>query len=312
MTGAAPTSSAVPRPAGAPSRTKLLVVMGIALVSISTSGPLVVASGMDKPALGFWRVLIAGSLQLLLAVAIERGALFAIGPRDLARVCLSGSILGIHYLTWFLSLEYTTVASSTVLATTNPLWVAIGAWIFLGEKVSRTTWAAIAIGIVGAAILAFADSTSAGKATNPLLGDALALAGALTSSATLLIARAVRARVPAATYASVQSLSSAPVLFLSAILFGSNFVPVDARQATLALGVALIPHLVGNTALNWGLGWLPAPRIALVILGEPVGATVLAWIFLHQRPGALTLAGAALVLTAVTLSLRQPARPAAA
>lgn len=297
--------------AGAPSRTKLLGVLGIALLSISTAGPLVVASGMDKPALGFWRVLIAGSLQLLLAISLERGALMAIAPRDLFRICISGSILGVHYLTWFLSLEYTTVASSTVLATTNPLWVAIGAWIFLGEKVSRTTVVAIGIGIAGAVLLAYADSASAtSTARNPLLGDALALVGALTSSVTLLIARSVRARVPTATYASVQSLSSAPILFLSAILFGSSFVPVDAWQGTLVLGVALIPHLVGNTALNWGIGWLPAPRIALVILGEPVGATLLAWIFLHQKPGALTLAGGALVLTAVALSLRQPPRAA--
>lgn len=93
------------------------------------------------------------------------------------------------------------------------------------------------------------------------------------------------------------------------MLLGSTFVPDTGRAAGLVLAVALIPHLVGNTALNWLLGWLPAPRVALVILGEPVGATLLAWAFLDQSPKPLTFAGAALVLFAVALSLRPTATP---
>lgn len=295
----------------APSRGKLLAVLGAALFAISTSGPLIVACGMHAPALGFWRVLIAGSLQMLLATAMERGALMAIKPRDLLFAFVSGSLLGLHYFTWILSLDYTSVASSTVLATSNPLWVALGAWAILREKTSALTWAAIAIGIAGAVLLALADAAPSGTdpwSTRALFGDGLAILGALTSSATLLIARALRVRIPVATYVGITSLSAAPLLLLAGLLMGSSFVPADGRQAGLLLAVALVPHLVGNTALNWALGWLPAPRVALVILGEPVGATLLAWAFLHQTPRPLTFAGAALVMTAVALSLR-PAPP---
>lgn len=295
-----------------PSRGTLLGVIGAALFAISTSGPLIVASGMDKPAVGFWRVLIAGSIQILIATALERGALFAIRPRDLLLAVTAGTILGLHYFTWMLSLDYTSVTSSTVLATTNPLWVALGAWAFLREKTSALTWAAIGIGIVGAVLLALADAAPAG--TDPwsrraIFGDFLALLGALTSSATLLMARALRARIPAATYVGLTSLSAAPALLLCGLALGSSFVPDTGRAAGLVLAVALLPHLVGNTALNWLLGWLPAPRVALVILGEPVGATLLAWAFLDQRPKPLTFAGAALVLFAVALSLRPAAMP---
>jgi drug/metabolite transporter (DMT)-like permease len=295
----------------APSRAKLLSVLGAALLSISTAGPLIVACGMHAPALGFWRVLIAGSIQLLIATALERGALFSVSPRDLVLALAAGSLLGLHYFSWILSLEYTTVASSTVLATSNPLWVALGAWAFLREKTSGLTWAAIGIGIAGAVLLAVADAAPSG--TDPwsrraLFGDGLAILGALTSSATLLLARALRARIPALTYVSVTSLAAAPVLLLAGVVLGSSFVPDDARQAGLLLAVALVPHLIGNTALNWALGWLPAPRVALVILGEPVGATVLAWAFLDQTPRPLTFVGAALVMIAVALSLR-PAPP---
>jgi drug/metabolite transporter (DMT)-like permease len=308
-------SPSVPRtPAAspaAPSRPKLLAVLGAALLSISMSGPLIVACGMDAPALGFWRVLLAGSIQLLIATAIERGALLAIRPRDLVLAFGAGSLLGLHYFFWILSLEYTSVASSTVLATSNPLWVALGAWAFLREKTSWLTWTAIAIGIAGAILLALADAAPAGAdpwSRRALFGDGLAILGALTSSATLLIARALRVRIPALTYVSVTSLSAAPVLLLAGTILGSSFVPEDGRQAALLLAVALVPHLVGNTALNWALGWLPAPRVALVILGEPVGATLLAWAFLFQTPRPLTFAGAALVMIAVALSLR-PAPP---
>lgn len=187
----------------APARGTLLAVIGAALFAISTSGPLIVASGMDKPAVGFWRVLIAGSIQILLATAIERGALFAIKPKDLLLTCTAGTILGLHYFTWMLSLDYTSVTSSTVLATTNPLWVALGAWAFLREKTSALTWAAIGIGIVGAVLLALADAAPSGAdpwSRRAIFGDFLALLGALTSSTTLLMARALRARIPAATY----------------------------------------------------------------------------------------------------------------
>ena len=294
-----------------PSRGKLLAVLGAALFAISTSGPLIVACGMDKPATGFWRVLIAGSVQILLATALERGALMAIRPRDLLLAFIAGSVLGLHYFTWMLSLDYTSVASSTVLATSNPLWVALGAWAFLKEKTSLLTWAAIAIGIAGAVLLALADAAPSGTdpwSTRALFGDLLALLGALTSSATLLMARALRARIPVATYVGVTSLSAAPVLLIAGLLMGSTFVPADGRQAGLLLAIAFLPHLVGNTALTWALGWLPAPRVALVILGEPVGATLLAWAFLDQSPRPLTFAGAALVMTAVALSLR-PVKP---
>lgn len=292
-----------------PSRAKLLSVLGAALLSISTAGPLIVACGMHAPALGFWRVLIAGSLELLLATAIERGALLSIRPRDLVLALAAGSVLGLHYLSWILSLEYTTVASSTVLATSNPLWVALGAWAFLREKTSRLTWAAIGIGIAGAVLLALADAAPSG--TDPwsrraLFGDGLAVIGALTGSASLLMARALRVRIPPLTYVSVTSLAAAPVLLLAGTLMDSSFVPEDGRQAGLLLAIALVPHLIGNTALIWAIGWLPAPRVALVILGEPVGATLLAWAFLSQTPRPLTFVGAALVMIAVAVSLRPP------
>ena len=301
-------AATVRAPAATPSRPKLLGILLAALLSISTAGPLIVACGMDAPAIGFWRVLLAGSLQLLFAVALERGALFEIAPADLARTFLAGTMLGLHYLVWILSLEYTTVASSTVLVTTNPLWVAIGAWAFLRERPTALTWVAVAIGIAGATVLALADAAPSGSdpwSRRALLGDGLALLGALTSSATLRLGRALRARIPPATYVSITSLSAAPVLFLSGLALGASFVPADGRQAGFLLAVALIPHLIGNTALVWALGWLPAPRVALVILGEPVGATLLAWLFLSQQPRPLAFVGAALVLTAVALSLRQ-------
>ena len=311
-----------------PSRSQLLSVLIAAMLSISTAGPLIVACGMAAPALGFWRVLGAGSVQLAIGVSLEHARLSRMTRRDVLQLLGAGTALGLHFLFWILSLQYTTVASSTVLVTTNPIWVALGSAVFLRERSTRTTIIAIVLGTVGAIVLALADALPAGEWTRhtvtealrkaaggdsrAVIGDALALLGAWAGSTALLAGRALRTRHPAMTYAGAMSLSAAPVLGLAGLALGIDFAPKDGSQLLFLALVALIPHLIGNSALYWALGWLPAPRVALVILAEPVGASALAWIFLSQVPNALTIAGAALVLSAVVLSLRQPQRPVTA
>ncbi len=302
-------------------RRKLIAVLAMAMVAISTAGPLIVASGMPAPAVAFWRALLGGSILLPACLLLERGALRALPARDVAMIALAGTGLGAHYLLWIGSLAYTSVSSSTVLVTTNPIWVAIGGRIFLREPTSRGTWIAIAVGTLGATILALADGAAAdgsgpGVAAGllagrrPLLGDAMALGGAIVGSVTLLLGRSLRTRVPVLTYSTVCSLTAVPILAAAIVVTGDPVVPPTARQMAIVVSIAVVPHLLGGLSLNWALGLIPAARVALVILAEPVGATLLAWAFLAQRPGPLSLVGGALVLAAVGLNLLAAERSA--
>jgi drug/metabolite transporter (DMT)-like permease len=304
-------ADATPAPvAGAPppSRARVVTVLLAALCSIVVAGPLVVAAEaakMPAASIAFWRTLIAGSALFAVACVTERPALRALTRRDVLGICATGAILGSHYLLWMGSLAYTSVLSSTVLVTTNPLWVALGAWLLLREPPSRATWIAVAIGIAGAVWLAIADSGSGGDTGRaPLLGDALALAAALASSATLLAGRRLRPRIAFASYASIVSLACAATALAFALVTRAPLLPPTRGAALCVLGIALAPHLVGHTALNWALGHVPAPKVALVILGEPVGATLIAWAFLGQTPHPWAIAGGVLVLIAVAQGTR--------
>lgn len=305
--GNAPAAALVP-----PSRARLLLVLFAGLLAISTAAPLLVAAAMPAPAMTFWRCAISGSIMLCVAFLRERAALRAISRRDLALIALSGALLAAHFLLWIEALSRTSVISATVLVTTNPIWVALGAWVFLRERSSRATWIAIAVGIAGAVLLGLADlgAGAGGGRPDSLFGNLLAIAGALAGSSALLGARALRARVPFATFVALLAIAAAIVGGAYGVATGAEMMPPTRAQALCVLGVALGPHLVGNTALNWALGWLPAPRVALVILGEPIGATLLAWAFLEgQTPAPLAVVGGMLVLGAVVIAARQPMRP---
>lgn len=287
-------------------RSRLVGVLALALVSISTAAPLIVAAGMPGPAIALWRLAIAGSILFLVAWVNERDALRALTRRDYIQLALAGALFGAHFLLWMGSLSLTSVLSSTVIVTSNPIWVAIGAAILLREPPTRRTWVAILMGVAGTLVLAFADLSRTEATTSapaPLLGDALALGGALAGSGALLAGRALRARIPFATYLSLLSLFAIPFVLAAALVARVSLVPPTQFQLGCVVALAIVPHVFGNGSLAWALGHLSAPRVALVILGEPVGASLLAWIFLDQSVSALSLAGGALVLAAVALGV---------
>lgn len=229
----------------------------------------------------------------------------------------SGAFLALHFGTWITSLEYTTVASSVVLVSTGPLWVAVLSMLVLRERVGGAALLGLALAIMGGVVIAGGkactwngglhcsplDVTGDGRA---LWGDFLALAGAWAVSGYLVIGRRLRARLSLMPYIFLVYGFAAIGLLIAALAMGDlRLILPPAAYAWIIL-LAIVPQLVGHSTYNWALAYLPATLVAVTTLGEPVGSAILAFIILDERPGGLVLVGAVLIMAGIYIAGRAP------
>ncbi|MCU0868868.1 MAG: DMT family transporter [Burkholderiales bacterium] len=245
-----------------------------------------------------------GLAALLLApfVWLRAGAELRAAPRSvLALAAASGVVLALHFAAWITSLEHTSVAASAVLVTTNPLWVGLLAWGVLREPPSRRAWLGIALGLAGGLAVFAAPSADdiAARAGRPLLGNALAVVGALAASAYLLLGRALRGQLSLLAYVGIAYGSAAVTLAAAAIATDADFGRFDVVAWAAVVALALGPQLVGHTTFNWAVRRFPAPLVAMAILGEPVGAALLAWLLFGERVSGVEAVGFALLLAGI-------------
>ncbi|MCL6431428.1 MAG: DMT family transporter [Anaerolineae bacterium] len=218
---------------------------------------------------------------------------------------ISGIALGLHFATWLTSLGMTSVASSVVLVSTTPLFVAVASPVVLGERVGRAMLMAALLAMAGATIIGLADArtTSGG-----LLGDLLALAGALMAGVYVLVGRVLRREVSLLAYIWPIYGLAAVALLAGCALTHQPLVGYDGRTYALVALLAIGPQLVGHSSVNWALRYLSPAFVTVAILGEPLGATVLALLLLAERPGWTLLIGGALLLLGIGLAVRSEQR----
>lgn len=223
-------------------------------------------------------------------------------------LCLaSGGCLAVHFWSWIVSLEHTSVASSTVLVATNPLWVALASTWLLRERPARATVVGVAFTLLGSAAIFVSDTARTDAGLQSGLGNALALTGAVAASAYLLIGRAARQEVSLKTYVWIAYSAAAAILWI-VLLVRSGFPAISTAAWALIAALALGPQLLGHTAFNWALRRASATFVALAILGEPVGSAVLAWWLLDEQFAALQLAGFVLLLVGIFAAARGESR----
>jgi len=275
------------------------------------------ARSASAPALiiAAYRLSFAALLLLPYVLIRHRADLVRLGGRDWLAALASGAFLGLHFATWISSLDYTTIAASVVLVTTAPLWVALASRLFLGEQLGRPVVIGLMLALTGGAIIA-ADGSGclAGSACDrPLLGDLLALVGAIAYSGYLLLGRRLRASLSLAPYVFVVYSTGAVVLLVITALSGVSLTgqpapyPVEALAwiALLAIG----PQLIGHSSINYALRYLPPTFIAIVTLGEPIGSSALAFVALHELPAVATWIGGALILIGIVIAGRRSNAP---
>ena len=228
--------------------------------------------------------------------------------RDLGATAAAGIMLALHFWSWNASLRYTTVAASVVLVNLQPAIVALLSAAVLRESPRAAQSGGIALAMIGALVVAWPDlSHGAGGGSDPLLGDALALVGALTAAGYYIVGRSLRGRIDLWPYVGlVYGACFIALLGLSAAV-DAPLWPQPPRQLAIFAALAIGPMMLGHTGMNWALRYLPAYVVNLTVLGEPVGATFLAWVLpgIAETPAATTLLGGALILGGVLLAGRK-------
>jgi drug/metabolite transporter (DMT)-like permease len=254
----------------------------------------------DAPALAvaFWRnalgVLVLLPLALYWREAFPRG-------RALFYGVASGAALGVHFGFWISSLDYTSVAASVVLVCTQPVFVAILAYLVFGERTSPLSFLGILVALVGTAVIA--SDGSVGSAT--FFGNTLALIGAVMVAVYVLIGRSLRTTgVGVLPYSIVVYASASATLAPAALYAGAPLWGYSGETWFWLFAIMLGPQILGHTILNWALKYVDASIISGTILAEPVVSALLAWLVLSERPGLATVLGGVVVLVGLYLLLR--------
>lgn len=285
-------------------RVSPFVALGVAVLAVSTSAVLVRFSAAPSLVKAFYRV--AFTTVLLAPLAVGRGAsdFRRLRPRDAGGAILAGAALAVHFAAWFESLDHTSVAASVTLVQAQPVFVALGAWAFLDERVTVRTVAGIGVALVGMAVLTLGGASLAGSTT---YGNGLALLGAVAAAAYVLAGRSIRQRVALFPYVTVVYAVCAVVLLAAAAWRGHPLTAYPPREWVLFLAMAVGPGVFGHTVLNWALAHLESSVVSVSLLGEPVGSTALAVAFLGEVPTPTTVLGGAVVLAGIYVTARDRA-----
>jgi drug/metabolite transporter (DMT)-like permease len=281
------------------------LVLLVSIAAVSTASILIRLTDAPPMAIATWR--LALSTLMLLPFFLSRGGvskLRAMGRGDLLTLAGVGVVLAVHFATWITSLSYTSVASSVIFVHVDPIFVALVSHFVLGERVSRRVALGIGVAFVGASIIAFGDLGVGGE---NLVGDALSLVGAIALGLYIMAGRRLRQRLDLTTYVTPVYAVSAAVLAIGSVAVGAPLAGYDSGVILMFAAIALVPMIFGHTLYNWALRWISAPVVSISLLGEPVGASLLAFLILGESPGPLTLVGGAVTLAGILVCAYQPA-----
>jgi drug/metabolite transporter (DMT)-like permease len=261
------------------------------------------AQGLGVPSLviAAYRLSIATLLMSFVAVPRRAWAGYTkLNVRQFGLLVVSGLLLGLHFASWITSLGHTSVVSSIVLVSTTPLWVGLLSPLLLREATPRLTWLGMLLAIGGGIVIALAGRSDAGRMT--MWGNLLALIGAWFMAGYLMIGRGVRARLPLLSYLWLVYGSAAVLLVVWSAVSGLRLFGYSPQVWLLMLALGLIPQLLGHSAANYAVRHMSASFVAVIILGEPIGSTVLAMLLLDERPGNLQLIGGGIILAGIVLA----------
>jgi drug/metabolite transporter (DMT)-like permease len=276
------------------------IALAIGVISVSTSAILVKVSSAPSGIIAFYRILFSVLLMLPLFLIKYKHEIKLVKKRDWLLSFVSGVFLAFHFILWFESLNYTSVASSTVLVTIQPLFAFIGAYVFFKERFTGKAIFCGILAIIGSIIISWGDFRISGMA---LWGDILALLACALVTAYLLFGQNVRKRLSLVTYTFTVYSISAITLFFYVLIANEPLVPYPLEDWVYFILLAVFPTLMGHTLFNWSLKWLSTTTISMAILFEPVGATILAYYLLSENVIWTQIVGGVIVILGISLFL---------
>ena len=276
-------------------------VLATGVLAVSTASILIrfaQAQGMDELTIAAYRLLFAALLLMPFAVSAGVRALRGFTLRDLLQIVAAGACLAIHFATWISSLAFTSVASSVALVTSHPLWVGLIAYLVFRERPGRATVAGIGLTLIGALTIMWSDQ-SHGIGPAPLIGNLLATAGAAAIAAYIVLARSMRLAIGTLGYVGIVYAIAAVLLILGAAGCGRLFAGLSGAGLSFVFAMAVVPQLIGHTAINYAARQLRPTMVSVAILAEPILSAAFAWVLFQESVAPLQMLGFALTLCGI-------------
>lgn len=302
------------QPAKPPATAYAILTMGILAVSTAAIFIRFAQEGAPSLIIAASRLTIATLILAPFALTRSWAEMRGLSRIQIRQILLSGLFLAVHFAAWISSLEWTSVVSSVVLVTTTPLWVAILSPLVLRERLRKEVWIGLALALSGGLLVGLQQACSFGESGisclpleefiggRALFGNFLALLGAWMAAGYMLVGRKVRPHLTLIPYTFLVYGSCAILLIIAALASGNTFSGYSPSVWGLFVLLALVPQLLGHSSLNWALRYLPATFVALALLGEPVGTTLLAMLFLKETPAIGEIFGGVLILLGIYLA----------
>ena len=290
-----------------PSRSQVLIVVVIGVIGVSLSAiwiRLTVGVVGNENKVGFSLFLAALRMMVSTAVLIPIWSKIEFKKASGAYyyAIAAGICLAVHFATWITSLSYTSIAASTVLVTTNPIWVGLFSWWWYGEKLTPGGVLGIILALFGGMIMALADRSDLSSYSNHLLGDGLALFGAVMSSLYIIFgSQAQRQGLNTSSYVAIAYPVAALCLFPLPFVTGSSYLGYEGEVYVYVLLMTLTSQLIGHTSLNWAVRWLSPTLISLSLLFEPAIASFIGAIAFNEIPSVNVLLGGSIVLLGIAI-----------
>ncbi len=271
----------------------------IGILAVSTGA--IFARTAESPALvtAAYRVGLAALVVLPFGVLKAGHELRRLSLKDISLAAASGFFLALHFAVWISSLDYTSVANSVVLVNTNPIWVGLLSPLVTGERVRLATGVGIVLSVAGAVVIGAGDMNTEGGA---IVGDLLALAGGLCAALYLLLGRNLRRKLSLTAYVTVCYTSAAVLLWGVVLSLGLPISGFGTPTWISLWGMALVAQVIGHSSYNWALKWFGAGLVAVSLLGEPIGATIMAYFLFGEGVTAVKFVGGGLILTAICVT----------
>jgi drug/metabolite transporter (DMT)-like permease len=290
------------------------IMLFLGILAVSTASILIRNAQNFLPS----NLVAAGRLifaTLILAPFTGKSALrefFSLEHKQQVRILFAGIFLGIHFLVWIKSLELTSIASSVILVTTTPIWVALFSPVFLKEKIAKNVMLGLTIAMIGIVVLFIGPSTRLQLAAldlKTLFGNFLALVGAWMAAAYTMVGRSIRNDIPLKSYVFLVYGIAALVAALFAIPDMRSYSNAWIAGLPWIFLLGLVPQVMGHTLFNAAVRKMDAVYASIALLGEPIGSILLAWIFLQEKPGRYDLIGGLFVITGILLAFLLPKAP---
>ena len=283
-------------------RVKAYLVLLVGVVSVSFAAIFIRLAEAPPLVIAAYRLTIASLVLITLTYKKTFPSVRRLSGRDSLLLLLSSFFLALHFALWITSLNYTSIASSVILVTCHPAFVAAFSYFLWHEVLNRLT--------IGGMVLAFAgmvliNYSGFGFGSQAILGDVLALIAGFAMGGYLILGRHLKNRIEIMPYLTMIYTGAAVILVLAMASFGYSFTGYSGMTYLWMVLLAIIPQLIGHSSFNLALRLIPVTFVSVAILGEPVGATLLGYLILDEVPAVNELIGGVLILAGIFIVLRQ-------